>query len=86
MKHKDITIFYMVKKASDTPDMEKIIQLVMAYVQNNPIYFQSEPTFVNNIIMFGIVGYETDHNKLQKYLGSDLEKLGGNLSILIKKS
>jgi hypothetical protein len=35
--------------------------------------------------MFGIVGYETEHNKLQKYLGSDLEKLGGNLSILIKK-
>jgi hypothetical protein len=86
MKQKDILIHYMVtKKENEKTNIEKIIQSIIVYIQSNPIYFEYEPKFVNNILIFGIIGFKRDHVKLQKRLGDYISYFGGNLKILTKK-
>lgn len=52
------------------------------YIQNTEIYFKYEPTFVNSVLIFGIIGFEEDHEKLQKILGKDIQSIGCKLQEL----
>lgn len=80
---KDILIHYMVtKKENEQANIKKIIQSIMVYIQSNSIYFKYEPKFVNNILIFGIIGFKRDQVKLQKRLGDYISYFGGNLEIL----
>lgn len=78
----DILIHYMVTKQETKVDIEKIIQFIITYVQNHLVYFKYEPTFYNNVLIFGLIGFKREHKKLQKRIGSDITKFGGKLNIL----
>lgn len=88
MKNKDILINYMINKKETFPDkinMELLINCIYVYIQNKPVYFKYEPTFCYSILIFGIIGVKKEHIKLQKVLGSDIDKLGGKLSVFLEK-
>jgi hypothetical protein len=85
---KDILVHYKVTKQADYSQQvntELLISCIYTYIQNTPIYFKYEPNFVNSILVFGIIGFKREHMKLQKRLGSDIEKLGCSLSIISKQ-
>lgn len=85
---KDIIVHYFVNKQENINheiNMKLVISCIYVYIQNHEIYFKYEPKFVNNVLIFGIVGFKKDHIKLQKVLGSDLNKLGCKLNILTEK-
>jgi hypothetical protein len=82
---KDILVHYKVTKQANYKqkvNMELLIGCIYTYIQNTPIYFKYEPNFVNSILVFGIIGFKRDHVKLQKRLGSDIKKLGCDLTII----
>lgn len=84
MASKDILIHYIVSKKEDFPkevNMELVINCIYVYIQNTPIYFKYEPRFINQVLIFGIIGFKRDQKKFQKVLGSDLNKLGCKLII-----
>ena len=88
METNDILINYVVNKKenfSDKINMELLINCIYVYIQNTPIYFKYEPTFYLGVLIFGIIGFKKEHIKLQKILGSDIDKLGGKLSIVLEK-
>lgn len=86
MKPKDILVHYMVTKIENKEvDIEKIIQFIITYIQNHPIYFKYDPSFYNKVLLFGVIGFKKEHIKLQKRLGSDITKFGGTLTVLHEK-
>lgn len=83
LSKKNVLIHYMVNKKENTEvDTKLVISCIYTYAQNKPIYFEYEPTFYNDVLVFGIIGIKREHLKLQKVLGSDLIKLNCKLNIL----
>lgn len=79
---KDITINYMVtKKENSKPNMKKLIKRIYHYIQNNEIYFKYEPKFYKGILIFSIVGFPSDHTKLQKILKNRIKTLKCELKV-----
>ncbi len=81
---KDILIHYKVTKQEDKKiDIKLVIGCIYMYIQNKPIFFKVEPTFIYDVLCFAVVGSKREHLKLQIFLGSDLEKLNCKLEILL---
>ena len=82
MEKNDILAHYMVhKKENQKTDILTIIRLIINYVQNNKVYFKYEPTFWQGVLIFGIIGYQEDHDKLKELLGTDIDRFGGVIKI-----
>ena len=80
VNEEDIKVHYMVTKNPDTnPDMKLLVSGIYAYVQSNEIYFDYEINFHEGVLIFGIIGFESDHKKLQDELGDVIEKLNCKL-------
>ena len=82
----DQTITYLVaKKEPGNSNIEAIINLLIHYVQNTPIYFKTEPFFCFGQIIFTIIGEEKDQKEFQEKIEIDLNKFNGKLIILKEK-
>lgn len=82
MEKDDILIHYIVtKKEHKKINMKKLIKMIYRYVQNHEIYFKYDPTFYEGVLLFGIVGFQKDHDALQEILGNNVIKLNCNLTI-----
>jgi len=83
MTESDIEIHYMVtKKVNTKVVVSEVINLIYAYVQNKEVYFKYEPHFHEGVLIFCIVGFQSDHKELQKLLGKDINKFKCELEIL----
>lgn len=78
MEKEDVKVhYYITKKSEDSlKSIDAVINIVIAYVQNHEIYFAYDMGFVDCVLVFGIIGYESDHRRFQKLVGKDLDKLG----------
>jgi len=87
MKDGDILAHYMITKKlnSKKTDLPGIINLVIAYIQNNEIYFKYEPTFWNGVLIFGIIGFKQDQNKFKTDIEKIIDNLGGKLELTTKE-
>jgi len=77
-KPTDFVYHYIVHKEKLNPyvDVDKLITSIVYYVQNHSVYFNYSPNFVDDVMVFGIVGHTQDHLELQKKLGNILKELG----------
>ena len=85
MDKKDIVIDYHVLKNSEKVNVTEIVKSIYRYIQTHEIYFKYEPSFVEGVLIFGIVGYKEDQEKLQNELGPILNGLGAKLDILLER-
>jgi len=78
---KDIVLTYGISKLSATAkhDTGQAIRYLVRYVQNAPIYYDMEPTVVDGVICFTIVGFKRDHHRFQNKLSKKLRKAGCKL-------
>jgi hypothetical protein len=86
MQKDDILIDYKVTKDSELPNMKNIMGSIYNYVQNNPVYFSYEPSFVNGVLIFGIVGLKHNHVNLQRMMGANISASGGKLEVMVDRS
>jgi hypothetical protein len=87
MKKKDILKHYMVSpkenRISKKPlKTEVLLKCIYVHIQNNEIYFKYEPTFYKGIIIFGVIGFQSDHDTLKKILGNAI----GNLECTLQET
>ena len=82
----DIVVDYMVTKLSDVDiDMIKLMKALRDYMQNNEIYYSYTPHFVEGVMVFGIVGFRSEHDKLQSELYNTLGHLGFYLEVSLER-
>lgn len=87
MEKNDIVIDYSVSKVegSFVIDMKAMVQSIYTYIQTHEIYFKYEPSFVEGVLIFGIVGFKDDHEKLLSELGQSLKEHGVELKVLLER-
>jgi len=77
---KDVINFYTVTKEPDWHvDMPEMIIRIKDYIQNNPIYFGSDMTFVDGVLVISIVGYVEEQDKFLEIVGASLKELHCNI-------
>jgi len=59
---KDYTAQYMITKKipEEKSDVSSVINFIYDYIQNNEIYFFKDPAFINNVLLFSLIGLEND--------------------------
>lgn len=72
--------YLVMKRADMKPNMDLLISTIKKYVQNNALYFSYMPNFIDGVLIFGIIGTQTEHGKLQDVLSGDLFTLGCTLA------
>lgn len=73
----DYVYHYTVSKINsddNSVDMDQLIRSIIRYVQIHEVYFKYNPNFISGVLVFGVIGYETDHITLQKDLGAVVTK------------
>lgn len=85
MEKNDTVVHYVVAKDKDDVNVTLVMAVVQTYVQCNEVYYQYDQQFWNGTIIFGIVGYPHEHEKLQNILGDTLESLGCSLHVTLTK-
>jgi len=82
MQDRHYTYMVTKKEPNTSVNTKKLVGSIIWYVQNNEVYFKEMPTFVENVLVFTIIGYRNQQRRLKQKLGKIIDNEGCILEIL----